>query len=338
MAFKISSNITDINFNSWSRFIDDHPNGNIFQTPEMYKAYKNTPNYEPVLVSVIDEKDGILGIMLAVIQKEYPGFLGALSARSIIFGGPVIKNNSIEVLDCILKEYNKIIKDKAIYSQFRNLWDWKISKDIFKKNGNKYEEHLNILIDLNKSKDELWKDVFSKRRNEIRRAQKEGTTFSLKNTIHDLDECYTILESVYKRAKLPLPDYKFFETLFSNTNNRVGAKLFCAEYEDKTIGCMLALVYKNTIYDFYAGANSKYYNKYPNDLIPWEIFLWGKENGYSLFDFGGAGKPNISYGVRDYKKKFGGSFVNFGRFEIVHKPVLLKIVKFGYQFWREIKK
>ena len=89
--------------------------------------------------------------------------------------------------------------------------------------------------------------------------------------------------------------------------------MFTALNEGKIIGCMLALVYKSTIYDFYAGSYAEYYSKYPNDLIPWEVFLWGKCEGYTCFDFGGAGKPNVPYGVREYKKKFGGDLVEHGR-------------------------
>jgi len=67
----------------------------------------------------------------------------------------------------------------------------------------------------------------------------------------------------------------------------------------------------------------------PNDVLPWHIFLWGKQNGFKVFDFGGAGKPNIPYGVRDYKLKFGGKLVNFGRFELIHKPVLYRLGLIG---------
>ena len=94
----------------WSEFVYNHPNGNIFQTPEMYKVYEATKNYEPVLVAAIDDNKNILGILLAVIQKEYSGLLGNFTARSIIFGGPLIKDNKSEVLDLILQEYNNIIK------------------------------------------------------------------------------------------------------------------------------------------------------------------------------------------------------------------------------------
>jgi len=332
--FKITSTLNPA---QWSSFVYDHPNGNVFQTPEMYKVYKNTKNYEPIFLAVINDKNEILGTLLAVIQKEYSGFLGNFTARSIIFGGPLIKYNDADILDFILQEYDKIIRKKAIYSQFRNMWEWGDLKEIFIKNGFEYEDHLDIIVDLNKNEEELWKEVNTKRRNEIKRAKKEGTTFFVKSTLNDLHECYSILKSVYKKAKLPIPNINFFENILINTNNNTGLKLFCACNESKIIGCMLALVYKNAIYDFYAGAYPEYYNKYPNDLIPWEVFLWGKEHGFELFDFGGAGKPNKPYSVRDYKLKFGGELVNYGRFEKVHKPLLMEMGKTGLKIWQKLK-
>ena len=37
----------------------------------------------------------------------------------------------------------------------------------------------------------------------------------------------------------------------------------------------------------------------------WHTLDWGAEDGYSLNNFGGAGKPDEEYGVRDFKAKFG---------------------------------
>ena len=99
---------------------------------------------------------------------------------------------------------------------------------------------------------------------------------------------------------------------------------------------MIALIYNDCVYDLYAGSKKEHYKNYPNDLIPWEVFKWGRKNGYSIFDFGGAGKPDVPYGVRDYKKKFGGEFVNFGRFENIHSKNLFKISKLGYETWKKL--
>lgn len=329
--------VRELNREKWSEFVYDHPYGNVFQTPEMFEVYKNTENYEPIFLAVVNEKDEILGTLLAVIQKEYSGILGNFTARSIIWGGPLVKDNKEEIFDSILKEYNRVIKRKVIYTQFRNLWDLESQKNIMKKNGFIYEEHLNILINLEKSEEQLWKEVHSKRRNEIRRAKKEGVVFSVESSIDALKTCYEIIEEVYSYARLPYPSFTFFKALFENSKERIGLRLFTAKYDDQIIGCMLGLVFKETIYDFYAGSYRKFYNKYPNDLIPCEIFLWGKKNGFRIFDFGGAGKPGVSYGVRDYKKKFGGELVNFGRYEKIHRPFLMKIGKIGLKIWQRLK-
>jgi serine/alanine adding enzyme len=114
-------------------------------------------------------------------------------------------------------------------------------------------------------------------------------------------------------------------------------KYFGAFWEGRLIGGICILCYRNTLVDWYAGSMRSYLKKYPNDLLPWEVFKWGNSRGFSEFDFGGAGKPDKEYGVRDYKKKFGGRFVNFGRFEKIHKRIMYSIVKTAFVLWRRRK-
>jgi len=97
--------VRELDNKRWSEFVSNHGNGNIFQTHEMYKVYKDTKKYEPVFLAVIDNDDDILGLLLAVIQREYSGFLGNFTARSIIYGGPLIRNENADVLNIILQEY-----------------------------------------------------------------------------------------------------------------------------------------------------------------------------------------------------------------------------------------
>jgi lipid II:glycine glycyltransferase (peptidoglycan interpeptide bridge formation enzyme) len=62
----------------------------------------------------------------------------------------------------------------------------------------------------------------------------------------------------------------------------------------------------------------------------WHILKWGAENGYRHYDFGGAGRPNEQYGVRDFKAKFAGELVSYGRNVCVHAPFRLFLSKLGY--------
>ena len=328
----------DINNERINGFLTSLTKSNIFQTPEMFWVYKNTRNYEPVFLSVNNDDKEILGILLAVIQKEHSGLLGSFSARSIIWGGPLVKDDNPEILDFLLKEYNKRIKKKAIYTQFRNLWNWSESeKQIFEMNGFHYDAHLDILIDLKKPEDELWSNLKSQARNKIRKATKEGLTFNKLSNKEEVKEVYDILEKVYRKAKLPIPDLSLFSNAYDVLKEHSMIDFFVANFQGKIIGARIVFFYKNKIYDWFAGSDSKYYKYNPNDYLPWKILQWAKENGYNTFDFGGAGKPNEPYGVRDYKMKFGGELVEFGRFEKVHKPILMKLGQFGMVIYKILK-
>lgn len=329
--------VTEIHRDKWSEFVYSHPRGNIFQTPEMFDVFAGTGGYAPVVVAAVDNEGNIGGIVTAVVQKEKSRIAGFLSARSIIWGGPLIKDDNTEILDVLLNGYDRLAGPKAIYSQYRNLWDRENEKNVFEKSQYRYEEHLDILVDLNKPEEELWTDVHSKRRNEIRRAGKEGTVFKDLTGIIDVSAFYHILDDVYRKAKIPLPDISLFRSAADILMEKKMIRFFGAVYNNKVIGTLIALCYKDTIYDWYAGSYREFYKKHPNDLLPWNVFLWGKENGYTVFDFGGAGKPGKPYGVRDHKKKFGGTFVNFGRFEKIHKPVLMKIATAGFRVWQKLK-
>ena len=97
------------------------------------------------------------------------------------------------------------------------------------------------------------------------------------------------------------------------------------------------LVYKDVIYDWYAASDREYSGYHPSDLLPWNTILWAKGNNLKTYDFAGAGKPNKDYSVRDYKLKFGGKLLNFGRYQCIHKPLLYKLGVFGLKAYQYLK-
>lgn len=336
MNRRIVTDADAIDRKEWEQFIYDHPLGNVFQTPQMYMAYGATKNYQPIVVACY-KANSLVGLLLAVVQKEYNGLLGKLSARSIIWGGPLVKDNDTPLLDAILNEYERALAGKAIYTQVRNIFAMAWAENVMAKHGFIPEEHLNILINLGKSEEQLWKDIHSKRKNEIRRAEKEGTSFALLGDADSLEKCWPILKDVYQRARLPLPDLSLFKELQNGQSGDSPLKIFAALHEGKIIGALLALCWRERVLDWYAGAYPGYRPKYPNDLLPWGTLLWGKRKGYGTFDFGGAGKPGVPYGVRDFKLKFGGELVQFGRFQKIHKPLAMAVAKLGFRCWRLLK-
>ncbi len=327
--------VNDVERSQWSSFINQHPLGNIFQTYEMFDIYKKTEKFEPIFIAVLDDKNEIAGSLLAVIQKEHSGFKGIFSARTIVWGGPLIKNNNTEILDYILKEFKRRVMGKSIYSQFRNLWNWNAdAKGIFSKNGFIFEDHLDIIIDLNKTEEQLWSNFSRDRKKSIKKSETFLHVEEL-NMEKNFDAIYSLIKKVYNRIKLPLPSSVFFYNSMTILNKNY-LKAFGAYKESSLVGVRLVLCYKSMIYDWYAAADDNYLEYRPNDILPWSAIKWGVINKYEVFDFGGAGKPNIPYGVREYKLKFGGNLVNYGRFELIHKPGLYRFGKYSLQFYKRI--
>lgn len=333
---KIENKIEKIDTVEWSEFVRNHPNGNIFQTPGMYEVYNKTPKFKPLLLIAKDENNKIVGCLMSVIQRDYKGIIGELTARSIVMGGPLAENNNSEILDLLLKNYNKLVTSKAIYSQFRNLFSMANYSLPFDNNGYKYEEHLDVLINLKKSRTELEYNLHKERKRNIAKAEKEGLTFKVLDEENHIKTVILLLKKTYNRIKVPFSYEKlFFNTQFILDNN---VKFFGAFWEDKMIAGQVRLCYNDTVYAWYAGSDSDYFNKRPNDFLLWNVIMWSKENEYKVFDFGGAGKPNVPYGVRDYKLKFGGELVNYGRYQKEHKRILMQIGRLAFKLYKIIKK
>jgi serine/alanine adding enzyme len=320
------------------RFVVAHPQNTYFQSRLFFEACRNSPGLVPCFWTACDEEGQLLGVMLAFRQVQYRLFpFSFLSSRLIVWGGPLIVNDNPDVLKKIFVSYESS-RPRVIYTQIRNLTEQSLYRDIMAGLGFEYEDHLDIIVDLRKTEEQLWQEVHSKRRNEIRRAMAGGVSFVNQDDRQTLLRCYEILQEVYQRARLPLPKIDHFEALLDGSSNHGGLKLFVAQLDGKVIGCMLCLAYGDTLFDYYAGAYSAFYSRYPNDLIPWEVFKWGKLNGYARFVFGGAGKPGVPYGVRDYKKKFGGELVNYGRYEKIHYPFFYKLALKGLEAWKSLPK
>ena len=322
----------------WSEFVYNHPHGNIFQAPEIAEVYKRTKNYESMSLAAINTKnDEVLAILQAVVIKEMNGIVGTFSARSIIQGGPLfIENeNGIQALKVLMEHYDKIAQKKALYTQIRTLWDTSRILSFLNGIGYEYEERLNFLIDLNRPKEEIWQDIHKSRRKGINRAANKGVVIEEVRDKKFISIFYGIVEETYKNARIPLADISLIESSFESLVPKNMATFYIAKYEDMQVGARAVLNYRGLIYDWYAGASSAHLSLYINEALVWHILKEGANNSYHTFNFGGAGKPNEEYGVREFKRRFGGEMVNFGRYTKIHSPIKMKIAEKGFNIYRK---
>jgi len=322
----------------WSKFVYNHPHGNIFQTPEMAEVYKRTKNYEPISLAVTDETGKILAVMLAVVIREMGGILGTFSARSIIEGGPLFVEGELglKAASLLIDKYEEVVKKKAVYSEVRMLTEIPSLGTILKQQGFHFEDHFNALIDLNKPKEELWNQLKKDRKRGIKKARKLNISIEERDEKEFVETFYSLVQATYKRAKIPLPDVSLFEAVYDILVPKQNAVYLFAKYNGEYIATQVALIYKDTIYAWYTGAIRDYLKYHPGDLLIWHLLEWGSENGFKTFDFGGGGSPTKNVNIRNYKARFGCKFFNYGRFKKVHSPIKMKLAEKGFQIYRRL--
>lgn len=328
---------TQISREKWQDFTDNNENCNIFSTPYMYDVWNATPCYRSFAFFAIDRNEEIKGILSGYLQTVSPGIFSKISTRVILMQTPVAIDD--EALSTLLKYYTNYMKRKAVYTEIRNNYDTSSQRHIYEGLGFNFEDHLNIIVDLSQEEDVIFAQINSTRRKQIKRGYKRGAQLQIEygSNMEIIGKCYDIIYSLYTRLGLPYPEKSHIDNAFNFANINIYPVCFYLNFNEQIIGTRIVLCYKNCIYDWYAASLEDQYDKYPNDILPWEIFRWGHQNKFTNFDFGGAGKPNVPYGVRDYKMKFGGKLVNYGRYNFVHNPIKMKIAEVGFKIYQKAR-
>ena len=320
----------------WREFVDNHPQGQIFHTPEMYQVFARVRGYQPTLWAAVSTDGRILALLLPVQVSLLNGPLRRLTARAVVYGSVLCapEAEGKEALAPLLRTYRRGVKGSPLFTELRNLSDLSDVQPILQANGFVYEGHLNFLIDLQRPVEEIWSSVHGNVRTNVRKARHMGVIVEEVTSLDKIPVVYAVLAKVYERIRIPLAPLSMFEAAFEILYPRHMIRIFAARAEDTYIGVVIRLLYKEVIYAWYAGAIRDYASYKANDLLDWHVLEWGSQNGFSCFDFGGAGKPDDDYGPRRFKAKFGGELVEFGRNTCAHSKLRLQISRAGYWLYR----
>lgn len=315
----------------WENFVKEHPLGNIFQSPQIYHLYNSIPRHKSFVLGAENEKGEIVAILVGCLLIE-KGLKRFFSARAIISGGPLVRNNDPATADTLLHYYNHYIRNKAIYTQFRNIWPMSGLHTALENNNYEYEDHLTVIVDLLQSVEEIEANINKKRFSSMRGSVKKGVIVKPIEDPASMAHAIHLIELTYKRIKLPAPPQELFTKAAELLKPHI--RFFGSFFEEKLIGVRICLNYNGLSYDWYAASDLSHSKLRPNDLLPLHCIKSAKDENLRVYNFGGAGKPDKPYGVRDFKMQYGGKLVNYGRYTLVHKPLLYRTGKLGIELLR----
>jgi hypothetical protein len=135
-----------VNIKKWTALIKVSTFSSPFQTPEFYNLFNSIDGYSADVFAV-EENNAYSALVVVTVQKE-KGLKGYFSRRGIIYGGPLITENQSLATAKLLKETSTSYRNKLIYIEVRNYFDYSEYRNIFESNGFKYNPHLNPTLTL----------------------------------------------------------------------------------------------------------------------------------------------------------------------------------------------
>ena len=348
----------------WQLLVEQSPYATFFQTEKAYDFYRSQSYLDTFALAVV-ENNQVTGVAVGYIQSE-KGIKSYFSKRAIIMGGLLLDTGiSNEALSELLQAI-KMRTSKAIYVEIRNHHDYSAFAPVFTQNGFDYQPHLNV-----KNTCDTWQDALNRMDTNRRRVLKnldewcnpsivesqdlklhqfcdsasakrtiasphhritESPYYSYATTKEQVRQYYALLRQHYKtKVRKPLFPYAFFESLVTSQTG----KLLLLYTADKLIGGMVQVELPGkVVYDYYACALDEAYKEISPSVLLYGITMQQAINdGIKVFDTMGAGKPDVPYGVRDFKLRFGGTLVQEGRFLLLHRPFLYKMGAWAVKFF-----
>ena len=315
----------------WQALVDSSPYATWFQTKEAYAFYAANPNEIKPFAVGINEDNNLKGLVVGYITNEKNSLKQFFTRRAIIIGGPLlaedISNEALSMLLTSLKNLPSLQGGAGgrlpIYIETRNFHDYSRWREVFETCGFLYQPHYDIHVYCDTAH-----QMSEQRIRQVKKALKNGATICEAQSEQEIRDWYRILSQLYRtKVRTPLFSEEFFLRFY---RNGVG-KYLLVKHQGKVIGGMMCPILKNkAIYEWYVcGLDEEYRDQYPSVMATHAAIEYAKQNNLPLFDFMGAGKPDIPYGVRDFKMEFGGELVEHGRFLCVRKPLLYWIGKMG---------
>lgn len=328
--------VRELDADPWGQFVAGHPQGNIFHTPAMFEVFARTRGYRPTLWAVVNEDDRVLAILPCVQITIVGGVLRQLTTRSVAYGSVLCAPGPAgeAALALLLRSYSLGARGGGLLTELRNQSDLAAVQPLLRASGFAYEEHLNFLIDLTLPQERLWQSIRPSARRNIQKARKAGVVVAEVCDTGDIPAVYALLQQVYRRIQVPLPDRSLFEAAFELLYPRGMLRVLTACVEGVAIGALTLLIFNGVLIYWYTGTLREHTAYRAGDLLVWHALELGGRLGLRTFDFGGGGRPDEEYGVRDFKAKFGGELVSFGRNTCVHAPLQLRLSTTGYQLVR----
>jgi lipid II:glycine glycyltransferase (peptidoglycan interpeptide bridge formation enzyme) len=178
------------------------------------------------------------------------------------------------------------------------------------------------IIDLEKSIEDIWGNLFFKKRNDIRKAEKDGIVVKRSN---DFEIVNCLISKTFLRQKKKKYQQYYINEVFSRFANDSNSFSVITFKNNKPNSGVFCIYDKNNVYQLFSAYDHNNKHHGAVSLSTWESIKYSKELGLKHFDFCGSMIPRIDRNFRQY----GGQLSTYYRINKAKLPleILLKFYK-----------
>jgi lipid II:glycine glycyltransferase (peptidoglycan interpeptide bridge formation enzyme) len=190
-----------------------------------------------------------------------------------------------------------------------------------------------FVLDINKSEDELLKNMKDKTRYNIRVAQKHGVQIIEDNSESSFEEYLKLLKETTKRQEFYAHTADYHRKMWTAMREAGIAHLLKAVYQGQTLGIWILFIFNKVLYYPYGASSRENRQVMANNLLAWEAIKFGQKYGCKLFDMWGSLGPNPDqndpwYGFHRFKEGYGGNLMEFvGSYDYITDPQKYQIYR-----------
>lgn len=234
----------------------------------------------------------------------------------------VVPNN--EVVTFIKKEAAKknaiLVKLEPNESNF-------LKNSIFKtkdfNSGKPLFTKYSFVLNIEKSEEELLKNLHQKTRYNLRLAEKRGVEIVEDNSEEAFEEYWKITEETTKRQGFYSHTKSYHQKMFRQMTASGIGHMFLAKFNGRVLSAWMVFVLNKVGYYPYGASSSENRELMANNLMMWKVILFAKSLGCTSFDMWGSMGPNPDtkdpwYGFHKFKEGYGGVLTEFlGTYDLI---------------------
>jgi lipid II:glycine glycyltransferase (peptidoglycan interpeptide bridge formation enzyme) len=241
----------------------------------------------------IYEKDQIIGAAQLLIRKLPKPF----NALVYVPRGPVTENGDrAEVLDAIAEYAKDTYRAVAVTIEP----DWRTIPHAhgWHQSSNTILIPRTLILDLNKSEDELLGAMTKKTRQYIRKSANEAVEVRRVRSREELAACLAIYKQTAQRAGFGLHDDQYYYDIFDKMGDY---SLVTATFlNGQPVAFLWLAISERTAFELYGGMDDEGQRLRANYILKWSTIQMAKKWGIERYDFNGL----LNDGVSTFKQSF----------------------------------